>query len=134
MAEIRALVVRFARENPSWGYSRIQGAIGDLGHRVGRSTIARIQRSEGLRPAPDRSSSWSVFIRATWGECAAADFFTPPKSPNCNAYAERFGSTLSTTTLSVHTKGSGIEFLTVRSSHAQRRSASSPATTAWAAF
>ncbi|MFT7078274.1 MAG: transposase InsO family protein [Planctomycetota bacterium] len=76
MAEIRTLVVRFARENPSWGYSRIQGAIGDLGHRVGRTTVSRILMREGINPAPDRPSSWSTFIGATWGECAAADFFT----------------------------------------------------------
>ena len=76
MIEIRALVIRFARENPSWGYSRIQGAIGDLGHRVGRTTVSRILKREGIKPAPDRPSSWSAFIKATWGECAAADFFT----------------------------------------------------------
>ena len=76
MLEIRALVIRFARENPSWGYSRIQGAIGDLGHRVGRTTVSRTLKREGIKPAPDRPSSWSTFIKATWGECAAADFFT----------------------------------------------------------
>jgi transposase InsO family protein len=76
MAEIRTLVVRLARENPSWGYSRIQGAIGDLGHRVGRTTVSRILKREGIKPAPDRPSSWSAFIKATWGDCAAADFFT----------------------------------------------------------
>ena len=67
MIEIRALVIRFARENPSWGYSRIQGAIGDLGHRVGRTTVSRILKREGIKPAPDRPSSWSAFIKATWG-------------------------------------------------------------------
>ncbi len=76
MLEIRALVVRFAKENPGWGYTRIQGAIGDLGHRVGRTTVARILNREGIKPAPERPSSWSTFIKATWGECAAADFFT----------------------------------------------------------
>ena len=76
MAEIRTLVVRFAKENPSWGYSRIQGAIGDLGHQVGRTTVSRILKREGIKPAPARPSSWSTFIKATWGECAAADFFT----------------------------------------------------------
>ena len=76
MAEIRALVIRMARENPNWGYSRIQGAVGDLGHRVGRSTVARILTADGKKPAPDRPSSWASFIKATWGQCAAADFFT----------------------------------------------------------
>lgn len=40
LAEIRRLVVRMAEENPTWGYTRIQGAPQDVGHRVGRSTIA----------------------------------------------------------------------------------------------
>ncbi len=74
--ELWALVVRLARENSTWGYSRMQGAIGDLGHTVGRTTVARILRAEGIKPAPDRPSSLSAFIKATWGTCAAADFFT----------------------------------------------------------
>jgi putative transposase len=75
MRDIRVLVVRFAKENPTWGYSRIQGAISDLGHQVGRTTVSRILKREGIKPAPERPSSWSAFIKATWGECAAADFF-----------------------------------------------------------
>ena len=38
--------------------------------------MSRILKREGIKPAPDRPSSWSTFIKATWGECAAADFFT----------------------------------------------------------
>jgi hypothetical protein len=44
LAEIRHLVRRMAEENPTWGYTRIQGALKNVGHRVGRSTIARILR------------------------------------------------------------------------------------------
>ncbi len=73
MVEIRTLVDRIARETPRWAYLRVQGTIGDLGHRVRRSTVGRILRSEGPEPAPGRPSSWSAFIKATWGECAAAD-------------------------------------------------------------
>ena len=76
MRRIEGLVVRFARENPTWGYSRIQGAIRDLGHGVGRTTVSRILRKEGIKPAPERLTSWSTFIKATWGTSAAADFFT----------------------------------------------------------
>ena len=76
LAEIRQLVGRMAEENPTWGYTRIQGALKNLGHQVGRSTIARILRSNGISPAPDRPTSWQTFLRAHWAELAAADFFT----------------------------------------------------------
>jgi hypothetical protein len=48
LAEIRRLVVRMARENPSWGYTRIQGALKNVGHRVARSTMANILKGEGI--------------------------------------------------------------------------------------
>ena len=59
-----------------WGYTRIQGALSNVGHRVGRSTIARILKAHGLAPVPDRPTSWRVFLRAHWGAIAGADFFT----------------------------------------------------------
>jgi transposase InsO family protein len=76
LAEIRRLVVRMAAENPTWGYTRIQGAIKNLGHHVGRSTIARILKAHGLPPVPNRPTSWQTFPRAHWGAIAGADFFT----------------------------------------------------------
>jgi putative transposase len=76
LAEIRQLVVRMAEENPRWGYTRIQGALKNLGHQVGRSTIARIIKAQGLAPAPKRPTSWQTFLRAHWGAIAGADFFT----------------------------------------------------------
>jgi putative transposase len=52
LQEIRCLVVRMASENPGWGYTRIQGALKNLGHRVGRSTIAGILKEHGIPPGP----------------------------------------------------------------------------------
>jgi transposase InsO family protein len=76
LAEIRRLVVRMAAENPTWGYTRIQGALENVGHRVGRSTIARILKAQGLPPVPHRPTSWQTFLHAHWGAIAGADFFT----------------------------------------------------------
>jgi len=76
--ELAALVVRMARENPSWGYTRIQGAMANLSHRLGRGTIRRILIEHGLAPAPERGKGmpWAVFLRAHWKALAASDFFT----------------------------------------------------------
>ena len=76
LLEIRRLVVRMAEENPTWGYTRIHGALKNVGHRVGRSTIRRILKTAGLPPAPQRPTSWQTFLKAHWGVIAAADFFT----------------------------------------------------------
>src|SRR5262245_42882033 len=74
--QIRDLVVRMAEENPTWGYTRIQGALKNLGHRVGRSTIARLLKAHGLPPVLERPTSWHTFLRAHWGAIAGADFLT----------------------------------------------------------
>ena len=76
LQEIRALTVRMARENPTWGYRRMQGALKNLGHRVARSTIAKILQAHGIGPVPERPLSWRTFLAAHWGAIAAADFFT----------------------------------------------------------
>jgi len=76
MRSIAALVVRFARENPSWGYCRIQGELRTLGHHVSSTTVANVLKANGIRPAPDRPSSWRSFLRAHWGQIAGMDFFT----------------------------------------------------------
>jgi hypothetical protein len=75
LLKIQQLVVRMVDE-PTWGYSRIQGALQVVGHRAGRSTIARILKAHGLPPVPGRSTSWQTFLRAHWGAIAGADFFT----------------------------------------------------------
>jgi hypothetical protein len=63
MLEIRRLVVRMAEENATWGYTRIQGALKNVGHRVGRSTIRRILTRAGLPPVPQRPTSWQTFVK-----------------------------------------------------------------------
>jgi len=55
-AEIAKLVAMMAGENPSWGYARIQGALSNLGHAVGRMTVARIPQG---RSSVNRGSAVS---------------------------------------------------------------------------
>jgi hypothetical protein len=76
MKEIAWLILRMATDNPAWGYSRIQGALKNLDHRVARSTVAKVLKDNGIPPAPRRPSSWRTFLRAHWGAIAGADFFT----------------------------------------------------------
>ena len=78
MNAISALIVRMATENPSWGYTRIQGALADLGHRVGRGTVANVFKRNGIEPAPQRGkhSSWATFLKAHWEVLAAGDFLS----------------------------------------------------------
>ena len=66
LTEIRRLVVRMATENPKWGYTRIQGALKNVGHCVARSTIASILRAEGIPPSRERPMTWRTFLRAQW--------------------------------------------------------------------
>ena len=74
---VQELVVKFAKENPGWGYTRLRDALGNLGHLVDRNTIKRILHAHGLEPAPERSKRmpWKTFIKAHFGAIAAMDFF-----------------------------------------------------------
>jgi transposase InsO family protein len=74
---IQELIVRFARENPGWGYTRLRDALGSLGHEIDRTTIQRVLAEHGLEPAPERSKRmpWKTFIKAHLGTLAALDFF-----------------------------------------------------------
>ena len=76
--EIVGLILRLASENPGWGYTRIKGALGNLGHQVGRGTIANILAEHGIDPAPLRGkrTTWSTFLKAHWKILVASDFFT----------------------------------------------------------
>lgn len=64
--DIEKLILLFARENPSWGYTRISGTLENLGHKIGSSTVADIMKRNGLSPSGNRSKggmSWTDFIR-----------------------------------------------------------------------
>ena len=76
--EVVQLVLRMAKENPSWGFDKIAGAIQNLGHDVSDTTVGNILKRHGIEPAPDRerSTSWSTFIKAHWDVPAAIDFTT----------------------------------------------------------
>jgi len=73
---ISQLIVRMAKENPRWGYVRIQGELRKLGIRVGASSIKRLLLREGLGPAPRRGPSWGEFLRSQADGILACDFFT----------------------------------------------------------
>lgn len=71
------LILRLAHENPRWGYGKLQGELGKLGHRVAITTIKRILRHHGLPPAPERGhSTWRTFLARYRGYMVACDFFT----------------------------------------------------------
>ena len=74
--EIKALVLRLARENPRWGYLRIKGELQKLGLRVSASAIAMLLRRSGIGPAPRRGPTWSEFLKAQASGIIACDFFT----------------------------------------------------------
>jgi len=76
--ELEALVVRMAKENRSWGYDRIVGALTHLGYRISDQTVGNILKRHGIPPAPERKTTmtWREFIRIHVDVLRATDFFT----------------------------------------------------------
>src|SRR2546429_610029 len=73
---IRALVLRLARENRSWGYRRIHGELSALGIKIAASTVWEILKEHGVEPAPGRvQTTWATFLRSQAEALLACDFF-----------------------------------------------------------
>ncbi len=77
--ELVDLLLRLARENPRWGYSKLHGELLKLDYQVGRSTVRDILKRQHVPPAPERarkSSSWLSFLSHYREQFLACDFFT----------------------------------------------------------
>ena len=72
------LTVKFAKENPTWGYDRISGVLSNVGYHICDSTIGNILEAHGIEPAPmrERTGSWEIFLKAHWDVMASIDFTT----------------------------------------------------------
>src|SRR5262245_35679863 len=75
---VEALVVHMARENRSWGYDRIVGALANLGHTISDQTVGNILKRHGIPPAAERktTTTWKEFICTHLDVLVATDFFT----------------------------------------------------------
>src|SRR6266702_3415593 len=84
---IRALVLRLARENPGWGYRRIHGELAGLGVKIAASTAWEILKNAGIDPAPRRTGhAWPHFLRSRAEAILACDFFTADLLDGSQAY------------------------------------------------
>jgi putative transposase len=73
---VRALIVRLATENPTWGYRRVHGELAGLGYQIGASTVWKILNSAGIDPAPRRAGpTWAQFLHTQAQAILACDLF-----------------------------------------------------------
>ena len=72
------VVLEMAKQNPSWGYGRINGELKKLGYKVHWQTVRRVMLDHGLLPDPDKpyKTTWKTFIKSHWDSIAACDFFS----------------------------------------------------------
>ncbi len=72
------LILRFATENTTWGYDRIQGALANVGFYISDTTVKNVLKAHGVEPAPERKhqTTWATFLKAHWDVLAAIDFTT----------------------------------------------------------
>ena len=76
-SELEALIVRLAKENPRWGYGKIQGELLKLGYELSISTVRNVLKHHRINPAHQRSTgSWRTFLRHYKDQILACDFFT----------------------------------------------------------
>ena len=78
-AELEALIVRLALENPGLGYEKLQGELKELGYDVGISTVRDVLKRHHILPAPERDrthSNWQTFLNHYRRQMLAGDFFT----------------------------------------------------------
>jgi len=80
--DVRQVIARLARENPSWGYLRIVGELLKLRCKVGKTTVRRILHEEGIYPEPTNSrlnrddfQPWDTFLKLHMNTLVACDFF-----------------------------------------------------------
>jgi hypothetical protein len=67
-----------AKDNPTWGYDRIEGALANLGLHISNTAVAKILKAHGIEPAPDRrrQTTWKTFLKTHWDVLASVDFTT----------------------------------------------------------
>jgi putative transposase len=77
-AKVEDLIIRLAKENRSWGYDRLVGALGSLSYKVSDQSVGNVLKRHGIPPAPEheKTTTWREFMRSHMDVLAATDFFT----------------------------------------------------------